>query len=34
MARGGRYRTLFDLQASRFIEYDEDGEEVTYESLL
>ena len=34
MALGGRYRTLFDLQASRFTEYDDDGEEVTYESLL
>jgi ABC-type multidrug transport system fused ATPase/permease subunit len=33
MARGGRYRTMFDLQASRFTEYDEKGEEVTYESL-
>jgi ABC-type multidrug transport system fused ATPase/permease subunit len=34
---GGRYRTMFDLQASRFElgtpEYDERGEEVTYESL-
>ncbi len=29
----GRYRTLFDLQASGFTEYDDDGEEVTYESL-
>jgi ABC-type multidrug transport system fused ATPase/permease subunit len=34
MALGGRYRTLFDMQASRFTEYDDDGEEVTYESLL
>ncbi len=34
MALGGRYRKLFDLQASRFTEYDEDGAEVTYESLL
>jgi ATP-binding cassette, subfamily B, bacterial len=33
MALGGRYRTMFDLQASRFTEYDESGEEVTYESL-
>ncbi len=33
MALGGRYRTMFDLQASRFTEYDEKGEEVTYESL-
>ena len=34
MQLGGRYRTLFDLQASRFTEYDDHGEEVTYESLL
>ena len=33
MERGGRYRTMFDLQASRFTEFDEHGEEVTYESL-
>ena len=38
IALGGRYRTMFDLQASRFTqpgepEYDEQGEEVTYESL-
>ena len=33
IALGGRYRTMFDLQASRFTEYDEDGEEVTYDSL-
>jgi ABC-type multidrug transport system fused ATPase/permease subunit len=33
MARGGRYRTMFDLQASRFVELDEAGEEVVYESL-
>jgi len=38
MALGGRYRTMFDLQAVRFAghaepEYDEFGEEVTYESL-
>jgi ABC-type multidrug transport system fused ATPase/permease subunit len=33
MALGGRYRTLFDLQAQRFGEVDEHGEEVTYESL-
>ena len=32
MARGGRYRTMFDLQASRFVELDEHGEEVVYES--
>ena len=38
MALDGRYRTMFELQASRFTEtgepeYDEEGEEVTYESL-
>ena len=33
MARGGRYRTMFDLQASRFTEVDELGEEVVHESL-
>ncbi|MGZ4739801.1 MAG: ABC transporter ATP-binding protein [Ilumatobacteraceae bacterium] len=38
MALGGRYRTMFELQASRFTdrdepEYDEQGEEVRYESL-
>ena len=33
MEHGGRYRTMFDVQASRFTEFDEHGEEVTYESL-
>ena len=33
MARGGRYRTMFELQASRFTEVDELGEEVVHESL-
>jgi ATP-binding cassette, subfamily B, bacterial len=39
MALGGRYRTMYDLQASRFAEgqelpeYDERGEEVVHESL-
>ncbi|MDQ3469912.1 MAG: ATP-binding cassette domain-containing protein, partial [Actinomycetota bacterium] len=36
MARGGRYRTMFDLQASRFgdgAELDEHGREVVHESL-
>ena len=33
MAAGGRYRTMFDLQASRFVELDEHGEEVVHESL-
>src|SRR4051794_28353757 len=33
MALGGRYRTMFELQASRFTEVDEAGEEVVYDSL-
>jgi ATP-binding cassette, subfamily B, bacterial len=33
MALDGRYRTMFDLQASRFTEYDDEGEEVVYDSL-
>jgi ABC-type multidrug transport system fused ATPase/permease subunit len=33
MARGGRYRTMFDLQASRFVEYDDEGREVVYDTL-
>ena len=33
MAVGGRYRTMFDLQAARFIEVDEEGNEVVYERL-
>ena len=33
MARDGRYRTMFELQASRFVELDETGEEVVHESL-
>ena len=33
MALDGRYRTMFDLQASRFVELDERGEEVVYETL-
>ena len=33
MARGGRYRTMFDMQASRFSEVDELGEEVVHDSL-
>jgi ABC-type multidrug transport system fused ATPase/permease subunit len=33
MALGGRYRTMFDLQASRFVERDEHGEEVTLDVL-
>jgi ATP-binding cassette subfamily B protein len=31
MARGGRYRTMFDLQAQRFLETDEEG--ATYDVL-
>ena len=34
VARGGRYRTMFDLQASRFVELDEHGEEVIHDSLV
>ncbi len=33
MAANGRYHTMFELQASRFVELDETGAEVTYESL-
>jgi len=33
VAARGRYHTMFELQASRFVELDDDGEEVTYESL-
>jgi len=33
MALGGRYRKMFQLQASRFTEVDEQGEEVVYELL-
>jgi ATP-binding cassette subfamily B protein len=33
MRLGGRYRTMFDLQASRFVEVDEHGEEVVHEQL-
>ena len=36
MQRGGRYRTMFELQASRFTEtgeVDERGEQVVHESL-
>jgi ABC-type multidrug transport system fused ATPase/permease subunit len=33
MARGGRYATMFELQASRFVEQDEHGEEVVYDTL-
>jgi ATP-binding cassette, subfamily B, bacterial len=33
MAHGGRYRTMFELQASRFTEVDERGEEVVHDVL-
>lgn len=33
LAHGGRYRTMYELQASRFVEVDEQGEEVVYDSL-
>jgi ATP-binding cassette, subfamily B, bacterial len=33
MALNGRYRTMFDLQAARFVELDEQGQEVQHESL-
>lgn len=37
MAHGGRYRTMFDLQASRFVdgapEFDDDGREVVRDAL-
>ena len=33
MTLDGRYRTMFELQASRFVDVDEQGEEVAYETL-
>jgi ABC-type multidrug transport system fused ATPase/permease subunit len=33
MRHGGRYRTMFELQASRFVELDELGEEVVLDTL-
>ena len=33
MALDGRYKTMFELQASRFVALDERGEEVAYETL-
>ena len=33
MALGGRYHTMYDLQASRFTELDEHGEAIVHESL-
>ena len=34
MALDGRYRTMFELQASRFVELAERGEEMAYEALV
>jgi ATP-binding cassette, subfamily B, bacterial len=33
MRSGGRYRTMFELQASRFIEVDDDGAQVVFDAL-
>ncbi len=33
MALGGRYHTMFELQAQRFTEVDDAGQELSYESL-
>jgi ABC-type multidrug transport system fused ATPase/permease subunit len=33
IALGGRYRTMFEMQAARFVEIDEQGEEVVYDTL-
>ena len=33
MALGGRYRTMFDLQAARFVELDEQGRELVHDTL-
>jgi ATP-binding cassette, subfamily B, bacterial len=33
MALGGRYHTMFEMQASRFVEIDDEGEEVVYDTL-
>jgi ATP-binding cassette, subfamily B, bacterial len=33
MALNGRYRTMYELQASRFVELDEHGEEIVHERL-
>jgi ATP-binding cassette, subfamily B, bacterial len=33
MAQNARYRTMFDLQAARFVEVDEQGQEVQHDSL-
>jgi ATP-binding cassette, subfamily B, bacterial len=34
IALGGRYRSMFELQAARFVEFDEQGQEVQHESLV
>ncbi len=33
MSLGGRYQTMFDMQAAHFVEVDDAGEEMSYESL-
>ena len=33
IAYGGRYKTMFELQASRFAETDDEGEEVVFDAL-
>jgi ATP-binding cassette subfamily B protein len=33
IALGGRYRTMFDLQAARFVELDEHGQELQHDKL-
>jgi ATP-binding cassette subfamily B protein len=33
IALGGRYRTMFELQAARFVEVDEQGQELAHDSL-
>jgi ABC-type multidrug transport system fused ATPase/permease subunit len=33
MTLGGRYCTMFEMQASRFVEVDDQGEEVVYDTL-
>ena len=30
---GGRYQTMFEMQAAHFVEVDDAGEAVTYETL-
>ena len=33
IALGGRYRTMFEMQASRFVEVDDRGEEIVHDTL-